>query len=573
MNKLRLPDLTFEHVQFGQREVPWNLAILLYRGGAASPSREVSNLIASGALEQPYWPRLSVLSRIHENIQAQLTAGGSKGTAATRIRRLREFYSWGDRNSRALDSTSLVNDYLDWAEYLLEQSKYTHSIGDLHAYQSAVTVAVTIEEALFLPRRTLIRRSRLKRPASLKSKLGTCADKQDLSATFKLGRVLQDIITSLTVEAIKGPLPVLLKFRSGEILEEWTRLRPPESNKTLSPDMKPSTRAAALAKRSAWQADASLRTRHSLLNLRIQAELLIFIAQTGMNLEQAHSLRLSKFRYKSHLDGYQVYRVYKCRRQGEVEFEIFSEYRDLFEAYINWRNAFFPASEDALLFPMIRSTRLASTPPDFWMVDKVCKKLGVALIRSRQLRSTRVNWILRQSGNPDLTAELHSHTRETLLRTYERPNYQLALTEITNFHSKHAGFPASPGPGACATRGANPQPIPSAPSNAPQPDCISPAGCLFCSHNRDLDSKDHVWSLASFRHLKSLELTRYRPDGNRRVPHPANAAIDQITLKLQAFGESSSVRQSWVSEALLKMAEEHYHPRWEGFISLLESRK
>ncbi|MBM9995365.1 site-specific integrase, partial [Pseudomonas aeruginosa] len=108
-----------------------------------------------------------------------------------------------------------------------------------------------------------------------------------------------------------------------------------------------------LAARAAHDADRTLRTRFPIVNLRIESELLMFIAQTGLNLQQAHTLRVEQFHYTSHLDGYQI-RTYKNRREGEVLFEIFASYREWFERYLEWRSEWFPNEPDGLLFPLIR---------------------------------------------------------------------------------------------------------------------------------------------------------------------------------------------------------------------------
>jgi hypothetical protein len=80
-----------------------------------------------------------------------------------------------------------------------------------------------------------------------------------------------------------------------------------------------------------------------------------------------------------------------------------------------------------------------------------------------------------------------------------------------------------------------------------------------------------VWSLASYRLLKSFEL---RPHGQGEArkgspPHPAELMIDWVTAKLNYIKDSSSQRSSWVKEALLRLEEGRYHPAWSGMIESL----
>ena len=170
-----------------------------------------------------------------------------------------------------------------------------------------------------------------------------------------------------------------------------------------------------------------------------------------------------------------------------------------------------------------------------------------------------------------MTAEMAQHSKETLLRTYQKPNLQIAMIEIARFHKRADPIISPPGPGSCFAN--TPDALPDIPRNATQPDCISAAGCLFCSQQRDIDSEDHVWSLASFRHLKSIELANHRPPtgAEKELPEqPAAAAVAKVTSKLEFFEISNEVRGLWVREALARIAEGSYHPAWDGFIRLQE---
>jgi hypothetical protein len=48
--------------------------------------------------------------------------------------------------------------------------------------------------------------------------------------------------------------------------------------------------------------------------------------------------------------------------------------------------------------------------------------------------------------------------------------------------------------------------------------------------------------------------------------------MDRVTAKLKYFKESSEVRAQWVIEAFARIEEGDYHPRWDGFIQLMEER-
>jgi hypothetical protein len=363
-----------------------------------------------------------------------------------------------------------------------------------------------------------------------------------------------------------GKLPVMIKLFGGGELEEWSGLVKASNVKALQSADLPGFKSA-MRKRDAWSNDNSIRTRRSLINLRIQAELLIFIAQTGMNLAQAYKLKVGHFSYRSHFDGYQVRRVYKDRRKGDVEFEIFSAYRKIFERYLEWRSAFFPLDSSGRLFPLESPLqRSENIAPEFGAIEKRCALIGIEYAGPRMLRKSRQNWLLRTSDDIELTAQMGQHTASTLLRYYIRPNHQRAMKEVSQFYSLNDLTLQAPGPGICANP--DPEPILEISGQLPQPDCSNPSGCLFCVHHRDLDSFDYVWSLASYRHLKIIELSM-----TSVVPIKVNSivrsVVSRLSAKLEAIAQPHE-RAGWIEEAQTRIWESNFHPKWDGFIQLME---
>lgn len=164
---------------------------------------------------------------------------------------------------------------------------------------------------------------------------------------------------------------------------------------------------------------------------------------------------------------------------------------------------------------------------------------------------------------------MHAHTVETLLEVYENPNLQTAKVEINAFHLATDPTLSAAGPGLCEKQ--KPIQLKDSPKESPLPDCVSPAGCLFCTHHRDKDDFDYVWSLVTYRHLKSLELSSYRPsEAQTHITHPSKSTIDRITAKLNAITELDIEHREWVKEAELRIWEEDFHVRWKAFIILNE---
>lgn len=572
MPDTELSDLSFPMVRLGPKETPWNLRCLLYRGGAAATINQLAGLIAAGRLGAPVWERMDLVQRIHTEITVALVGGRSKETARNNIYCLRRFFAWADEVDVALTLDTVAQAFIRWADHLLHRQRVDRDLRERGVYQVAKSVAFMLDSVLER-RISILFDTRIRKPRGERQDHYTKTTYQSLTRSYVFGHALADICDALTVEAIRGPLPLRIPLRSGKILEEWSFLPRIDANVPAERDG-PVRRGPLVSAeaRAAWMADTSLRTRYPLVNLRIEAEMLLFIAQTGLNRAQANTVQVGHFHYTSHLDGYQV-RRYKHRRQGEVEFDIYREYRVVFERYLAWRLAIFPDDPAGLLFPFVRLSRAEDTPPRFTRVRTVCGKLAIDFVSPRALRKVRINWLLHESQDPALAAEMAQHARETLLREYVEPNPQVAMLEISRFHQQADPSIAPPGPGRCVSP--MPSPLPGIPGQATQPDCVSPAGCLFCSHHRDVDSEDHVWSLASFRHLKSLELARSLPPPPGKAStalHPATLAIDRLTAKLKFYEGSSDVRRLWVREALLRIDEGDYHPAWCGFIHLAEVR-
>lgn len=568
LDTTHLPCLTFPDVKVGVKEAQWDLRPLLYKGGAKALVYKVGAMIDAGTLGIPILERITLVLKIHETISDQLASGGAKSTAFSRITLVRYLFRWSDETGNCLSLVDVEATYHHWTDHLLHRVRVVKDLTECGAYNYGSAVGMVIDRVL--ERRTpILLTTRLKKPKRKKISRGIHADKQNLEETFSFGQALLDICDGLSINALWGPLPVQITLRTQQTLVEWSGLMPPEELRWFNPQTSQQHFNAKKAPqlRAAYSEDRTLRTRFSLVNLRIEAEMLIFMCQTGMNLSQAHQLRYEQFSFKSIINGFEA-RSYKHRRGGSVLFEIFDDYKQVFKRYLAWRNEVFPDDPDGLLFPLIRKGgRTEDNAPSFDRVRKTCKKLGLVFIGPQKLRNTRVNWLLRRSRDPDLTAEMDQHTKQTLLNVYEEPNLPVTMSEVTRFWQLHDPANDPPAPGVCI--GSSPSPVEDIPAEATPPDCLTPSGCLWCQHQRDIDSLDHVWSLISFRFLKSQELARYIPPVLSKTPprsHPADLAIKRITAKLHYFKQSSELRTQWVEECLVRIDEGNYHPNWVGLI-------
>lgn len=514
--------------------------------------------------------RLNLLTSVKDQFEASLTKGCSYETVRSDLYHFKSFMEFIDCNAQSCNLDDLETLYLSYSEILF-QSVTRKKIKPSNAYNKAKRLSNLFGSILDIPASvSLLKRSRISAPKSAKKAIGKSAEKQNLADTFKLGEFLVDIVMGLTKDAILGEFPLQLKTRGKTKLafdlgnaKEWLY-----TNAKNWSSYQKNIAQIHLEKR---QAISSLENtnRHRFVNMRIQAELMLFIAQTGMNLTQARKLEFSRFKYKLEGESWSV-RGYKSRRGGEYLFKIYKSYRPFLERYKTFVSHFFPHSK--WLFPFYQSDgSIADTPiaGTFYTLKPLLKDNDIPWIPPQQLRNTRVNWLLRRSGDADLTAEMAQHTKKVLRDQYELPSQQRAMVEITQFWNKHdpikrGELKASVISSEC---NGNPEPVEDKPDSIVEPNCVNPSGCLWCKHMRDRDSEDYVWSLASMRYLKSIEAKGV-------LTHsavPADLVIDRLTAKLEWYRGSSEVRNKWVEEAEERIDEGYFHPNWSNLIEFLES--
>lgn len=566
-----IPELILD-IAHSEKSAPFDLKRLLYKGGAGTRLDLVHSHIHSGALGRPLRQRLKLVTRAYEVIADKLAGGGSQATAVTRFQQLCAFFAWAECADSSLDLTSVQTTYIHWTDHLIHRQNVERSLNQYTAYHNGIVVGGILDEVL--ERQTpVITLTRLKKIIRRNSAQSVEAERQSLTSTFAFGSLLQDICDGVPLSAVWGPRPFRIPLRNGGQLVYLSRLSPEKSHsveRTAAKELKNLKQKAS--RDAAYMSSCSPVSRRDVVNLRIMSEMLIFIAQTGMNLAQANTLQLRKFSYAADIDGYKV-KEYKPRRGGEVLFEIFKEYRSHFERYLEWRRALFP--NDTKVFPVIRNRNtLENTRPSFDLIKKACKQACITWLPPIVLRCTRVNWLLRRSGDPDLTAEMAQHSKQTLLRTYAKPSMQRSISEVPNFWLKTDPTLSklqpliAVAPGACT---GTPLAVPSIPKFATSPDCVRPSGCLWCEHHREIDSLDYVWALASFRHLKTVELSKYYPPaGMSHTDHPSHFAVLRMSEKLTWFRNSNATRHCWVEEALARVNEGRYHPEWQFLIESIE---
>lgn len=559
MRDVVIPDLTLHGLVLGPKQDPFDLRWLLYLGAASTHGRNIKKAVESGRLGQPLLERLPLLETIHRHWQADVDAGTWR-TASIRFLwcHLRAFVAFTEEAKKQLTLAAVLDLYLAYCAHAKRRS----DLAALTVYRYSGALAIAIAPVLGMDARKLQWKTKIRKP----KQLGNRAAKENLHDTATFVQTLLETVEQLPVNVIRGPLPVILRYAAGgehaihlgRPLEPLDRLKLGDSCKYK--------RAVAARERRAN--DISNGARAALINLRLDAELLIFINQTGCNLTQALRLTGSQFRYQSDGDYLHLV-VWKNRAKHSVELRIHKGYRKRFEDYLKWRSALFPSDPDGLTFPFVCNDgdcTMQRTKWAFAELRNLMKSIGQPFIHSRQLRKTIANFTRRKTSR-QTAAELLSNKEKTFRENYEEVHHQAAVAELVTFWSDTEALVPAVGPGGCLRTA--PKSRSDAPGGAPKPDCANGGGCLFCDKNRDLRSFDHAWNLASLHHLKLAEFNADRTPRSRKKDHPVALTVERIAAKLDALMALGGEYAGWVTEARLRVHEGRYHPFYMATFGIL----
>lgn len=563
MRDVVIPDLTLHGLALGPNQNPIDLRWLLYKGAASIRGCNVKKVVESGRLGQPLLERLILLSAIHRHWQARVTAG-TMGTMSAQgyWHRLRTFVSFADGANKQLTLVGAMGLYLAYCAHTKRRS----DISTRTRYHYSLQLATIVAPVLGMDTRKLQWKTKIRMPR----RLGNQTAKENLHGTAAFVQTMLETAEQLTVDVVRGPVPVTLRYAAGgeHTIHLGLPLQPLERLKLDAP----SKYKRAVNAREHRANDLSNRARAALINLRLDAELLVFINQTGCNLTQALQLTGSLFRYQSDGDYLRLF-IWKNRAKHSVELRIHKGYRTRFEEYLKWRSALFPDDPDGLTFPFVYNDgehTMQRTSWSFAEVRKLMKSIGLPFIHSQQLRKTIANFTRRKTSR-QVAAELLSNKEKTFRENYEVVHHQTAVAELVTFWSDTEALVSAVGPGGCQQTA--PQSRSDAPRGAPKPDCENSGGCLFCDKNRDLRSFDHIWNLASLHQLKLAEFNADRTPLCREKDHPVALTIERIAAKLDALMALRGEYSAWVTEARLRVREGRYHSFYTAAFDVLEGAR
>lgn len=167
-----------------------------------------------------------------------------------------------------------------------------------------------------------------------------------------------DIRNCLGIEAFQRPLPAQLKMTNGQEIMLYSGLT--QHEQLLADKL----------------ANVSLKVRYALYNVRVETELMLFISQTSMNLSDAAGLKFQELKFYTVGDSFEA-RTYKGRKQGEVIFTAYGEYKPYFLDFLAFRKALSISEHTNLLFGKLpQAGKSVSDNPNPRSLIRLMKRLG-----------------------------------------------------------------------------------------------------------------------------------------------------------------------------------------------------
>lgn len=536
-----LPDLIVKHDRIDNpKNHKWNLIPFIYKGGTKVTFYKTDIDLVDKLIDLPFQSyRVLIAEAIKEVAEELLDVGKSQVTVTTFLSCLKLFFSYLDDNDIVIviDNINKVRHSIyEYSEY-----QFNRAITGLVIHQTAYSNVARcglflnyIYEGLEFD----IGKTRLKHTKKLKTAISYESEKMLLTDAKKLANFCFEFIQRFDPNSLRsGKLPIIL-----ELNKLVVNLTPARKTKTTTSKNFVNTEA------------------YLAFNFRVTAEVMIFLAMTIQNQAQVYNLKRSVFDYKPLGENYEI-REYKARRGGEVLFKIPKVYKANFQKYLAFLDEY--ALDSEWLFPYLEKYVgfRKRTDSETSKLSRLCSRLGITWIKPSVFRSLGENILMRLSSDEKTASDYANHSLATFRESYELPSLQRTMIEVNRFWNEND--PVIIGKPTLSLFNSPCNGIPISTNSdlkvLPQPDCISPTGCISCDHYRDEESFDYVWGLYSFRYLKIIESGSHRTKDQK----PSNLAINWASLKINWFKNSKKEEhQEWVEESELRLEEGDYHPSW-----------
>ena len=542
-------------VQSPFRTYCYDLRVLSAIGGAKKSPRETLNEEAIRQLPPPAPQRFHLIGKVYAYLRDQQESGGSARTLNGHLNALRMYIRFCDEGHAPIirENHDLHTSFKIWVNSIWIRVD-TEVLNEKSAGAYCWSVAAILAGSQNISTEEFAAGIRMPRINTNESKR---TENYDLRAIWRFNQDIEDICTSLTYESMMGSWPIPIHFRDGAKFFYNGQGRP-ASEIRKNGELPDSSFAQLIARDS----DTSLERRRSVIQLKAEAEFLRFVDQTGMNDQPARDLLVGSLSFRSHASTYLV-KGFKNRAGHAIEIRIPTTYRKEFEKWLSVRSRTY-TKDELHLFPIGRTKG--------GRVERIFRRLKRPSFRPQAIRWGQAQKRLHstQGANPRDVSQFLQNSLPVLFRSYVKGSKQIASEELSKFlnsiHGKRQFSQVRAG-GGCSSP-SNPKVIEIAAEQLPVPDCINPAGCLFCKHYKAVESFDYLHRLISYRKFVRLRMSCAGfPSENRYAQdfpliERINDFLDLISGRSIKLSEDLKRAQALVEAGNL-------HPTWQGWVDLL----
>lgn len=548
----------------------YDFRAFLHKGGALLSPVKSRDDLARRRAGPLHVGRLQLVKALHAAFTDRKVSGAAQYTLGGLIVSIRQFWQFCDRENirfRGLDTATIRRAIRAFATELVQKFR-SGKIQERNAGATAWNTVGLLADALDLEARELVGRTTM--PRVNPGLQARAHDKLDLAVVDEFSRDLASLVGSLEGERIYGGYPIPLALSGGKIIRYWGHGPTPIGEKLT---FKGWDKARIAAHRNF---DKSYQRRIPLLQIRVQAEFLRFVECTGMNLAQALELTLGSVQYQSYSGEFEA-TGFKDRAGHDVSFRITKQYRPAFDRYLAFRLNAFKGQAATALFPFVgkggkESKHIATR--GFQTLRRIFVKAGKPFLPPSLLRYAKAQRLIRliaTGGNIAAVASALQNTVDIVMRSYLTGSQQMAVAEFTKFlrtvAERSANHPVRAG-GDCGAPG-HPVAIPCHAKGVPKPDCINPAGCLFCRHYRGVRSKGYLQKILSYRSFLRLR-ARFPSSSTELVDEVIAPTISRINDYVESVAQASPELRAAAIAVSASIENGEYHPAWRGWIELLE---
>lgn len=553
INDFGLPLLLTAQSPF--RTYCYDLRVLSAIGGAKKTPRETLDAQVIRQLPPPEPQRYHLVEKVYAYLRDQQESGGSARTLNGHILALRMYIRFCDEGHAPIvrENRDLHTSFRIWVNSIWIRVD-TEVLNERSAGAYCWSVAGILAGSQSISTEEFAAGIRMPRINTNESKR---TETYNHLAIWRFSRDIEDICTSLTYESMMGTWPIKIQFRDGSKFFYNGQGRP-ASEIRKSGELPDSSFAQLIARDS----DTSLERRRSVIQLKAEVEFLRFVDQTGMNDQPARDLLVGSLSFRSHASTYLV-KGFKNRAGHAIEIRIPISYRKELEKWLSIRSRTYTENE-LHLFPIDR-TRGAR-------VERIFRYLKRPSFRPQAIRWGQGQKRLHstQGAHPRDVSQFLQNSLPVLFRSYVKGSKQIASEELSKFlnsiHGKRRVSQVRTG-GSCS-RPSNPKIIEIAAEQLPVPDCINPAGCLFCKQYKAVESFDYLYRLISYRRFVRLRMscTGFPSENRHAQDFPLieriNDFLDLIAGRSVKLSEDLKCAQALVEAGNL-------HPTWQGWVDLL----